>query len=76
MPQRWLGPQVTEVLVLQKRDLLTTRRFFTRALQHAPRPAEVTNGPRIRLSTCNGQFAAAIMKPVLMPSPDIGFPAA
>ncbi len=26
----------------EKRDLAATRRFFTRALEHAPRPAEVT----------------------------------
>jgi transposase-like protein len=33
--------QVIDVLVSQKRDLATTRRFFTRALQHGPRPTEV-----------------------------------
>ena len=34
--------QVIDVLVSQKRDLAATRRFFTRALGQAPRPAEVT----------------------------------
>jgi len=36
--------QVIAVLVSQKRDLTTTRRFFTRALEHGPRPGEVTTG--------------------------------
>jgi transposase, IS6 family len=30
------------VLVSEKRDLATTRRFFTRALEHGPSPTEVT----------------------------------
>jgi IS6 family transposase len=30
------------ILVAQNRDLAATRRFFTRALQHGPRPAEVS----------------------------------
>jgi len=34
--------QVIDVLVSQKRDRAATRRFFTRALGQAPRPAEVT----------------------------------
>jgi transposase-like protein len=34
--------QVIDVLVSQKRDLATSRRFFTDALKRAPRPAEVT----------------------------------
>jgi transposase, IS6 family len=34
--------QVIDVLVLEKRDLAATRRFFTRALDHGPHPAEVT----------------------------------
>jgi transposase, IS6 family len=34
--------QVIDVLVSQKRDLAATRRFFTRALEHGPRPTEVT----------------------------------
>jgi IS6 family transposase len=34
--------QVIDVLVSEKRDLAATRRFFTRALQHGSRPAEVT----------------------------------
>ena len=34
--------QVIDVLVAQKRDLAATRRFFTRALEHGPRPTEVT----------------------------------
>jgi IS6 family transposase len=34
--------QVIDVLVAQKRDLAATRRFFTRALEHGPRPSEVT----------------------------------
>jgi IS6 family transposase len=34
--------QVVDVLVCEKRDLAATRRFFTRALQHTTRPAEVT----------------------------------
>jgi transposase, IS6 family len=33
--------QVIDVLVSPKRDLAATRRFFTRALEHSPRPAEV-----------------------------------
>jgi IS6 family transposase len=35
------GP-VIDVLVSEKRDLAATRRFFTRALQHGPRPSEVS----------------------------------
>jgi transposase-like protein len=34
--------QVIDVLASEKRDLAATRRFFTRALQHGPRPTEVT----------------------------------
>jgi IS6 family transposase len=34
--------QVTDVLISEKRDLAATRRFFTRALEHGPRPSEVT----------------------------------
>ena len=34
--------QVIDVLVTEKRDLVATRRFFTRALQHGPSPTEVT----------------------------------
>ena len=34
--------QVIDVLVSEKRDLAATRRFFTRALEHGPRPTEVT----------------------------------
>ena len=34
--------QVIDVLVSQKRDLAATRRFFTRALEHGPRPSEMT----------------------------------
>jgi transposase-like protein len=34
--------QVIDVLVAKKRDLAATRRFFTRALEHGPRPTEVT----------------------------------
>jgi transposase-like protein len=34
--------QVIDVLVAEKRDLAATRRFFTRALEHCPRPPEVT----------------------------------
>ena len=34
--------QVIDVLASTKRDLTATRRFFTRALEHAPHPAEVT----------------------------------
>ena len=34
--------QVIDVLVAQNRNLAATRRFFTRALDHRPRPAEVT----------------------------------
>jgi len=42
----WIGAidqygQVIDVLVSPKRDLAATRRFFTRALEHSPRPAEV-----------------------------------
>ncbi|MGH3600113.1 MAG: IS6 family transposase [Pseudonocardiaceae bacterium] len=33
--------QVIDVLVSPKRDLASTHRFFTRALEHGPRPAEV-----------------------------------
>jgi transposase-like protein len=33
--------QVIDVLVSQKRDLTATRRFFTGALKHSPRPSEV-----------------------------------
>jgi transposase, IS6 family len=34
--------QVIDVLVAQNRDLAATRQFFTRALEHGPRPAEVS----------------------------------
>jgi IS6 family transposase len=34
--------QVIDVLVSQHRDLAATRRFFTRALEHGPRPAVVS----------------------------------
>ena len=34
--------QVIDVLVAEKRDRAATRQFFTRALQHGPRPTEVT----------------------------------
>jgi transposase-like protein len=34
--------QVIDVLVSQKRDLVATRRVFTQALRHAPRPSEVS----------------------------------
>jgi transposase-like protein len=34
--------QVIDVLVSEKRDLATTRRFFTRALKRGPSPTEVT----------------------------------
>ena len=34
--------QVIDVLVSEKRDLVATRRFFTRALEHGPPPSEVT----------------------------------
>ena len=34
--------QVIDVLVSEKRDLAATRRFFTRALEHGPRPSEVS----------------------------------
>ncbi len=34
--------QVIDVLVFEKRDLVATRRFFTRALEHDPRPTEVS----------------------------------
>jgi transposase-like protein len=34
--------QIIDVLASEKRDLATTRRFFTRALEHSLRPGEVT----------------------------------
>ena len=34
--------QVIDVFVAEKRDLAATRRFFTRALEHSPLPAEVS----------------------------------
>ena len=34
--------QVIDVLVSEKRDLAATRRFFTHALKHGPRPTEVS----------------------------------
>jgi transposase-like protein len=34
--------QFIDVLVAEKRDLAATRRFLTRALEHSPRPAEVS----------------------------------
>ncbi len=34
--------QVIDVLAAEKRDLAASRRFFTRALEQAPRPTEVT----------------------------------
>jgi transposase-like protein len=33
--------QVIDVLISRKRDLASTRRFFTRALEHGARPTEV-----------------------------------
>jgi transposase-like protein len=45
--------QVIDVLVSPKRDLAATRRFFTRALEHSPRPAEVTGLPRTCESSTN-----------------------
>ena len=43
-PSRAIDPvgQVLDVLVSTKRDRAATRRFFTRALQHGPRPTEVS----------------------------------
>ena len=45
--------QVIDVLVSRTRDLAATRRFFARALEHAPRPTEVSADqapayPRVR----------------------------
>ena len=34
--------QVIDVLVSEKRDLAATHRFFSRALEHGPRPCEVS----------------------------------
>jgi transposase, IS6 family len=34
--------QVIDVLVSEKRDLAATRRFFTRVLEHGPKPTEVS----------------------------------
>ena len=34
--------QVIDILAAEKRDLATTRWFFTPALEHSPRPAEVS----------------------------------
>ena len=34
--------QVIDVLASRKRDLATTRQFFTRVLEHGARPTEVT----------------------------------
>jgi transposase-like protein len=34
--------QLIDLLASQKRDLAATRRFFTQALGHTPRPSEVT----------------------------------
>jgi IS6 family transposase len=34
--------EVIDVLVSENRDLAATRRFFLRALEHGPRPTEVT----------------------------------
>jgi transposase-like protein len=34
--------QVIDVLVSEQRDLAAPRRFFTRTLEHGPRPTEVT----------------------------------
>ena len=34
--------QVIDVLASEKQDLAATRRFFTQALEHGPRPAEVS----------------------------------
>jgi transposase-like protein len=52
--------QVIDVLVSQKRDLAATRRFFTRALEHSPRPSEVTTESKI--------FGAATMNSVSIPT--------
>jgi transposase-like protein len=38
--------QVIDVLVAEKRDLAATRRFFTQALDHGPRPTEVNTDRR------------------------------
>jgi transposase, IS6 family len=42
-----------EVLASDKRDLTATRRFFTRALEHAPRPAEVTTDRHLPTCGCS-----------------------
>lgn len=34
------------MLVAERRDLAAGRRFFTRALEHGPRPSEVTTATR------------------------------
>jgi IS6 family transposase len=34
--------QVIDVLIAEKRDLAATHRFFTQALDHGPRPTEVS----------------------------------
>jgi IS6 family transposase len=38
---RPVRPGVIDVLVSERRDLAATRRFFTGALEHSPRPTEV-----------------------------------
>ena len=71
--------QVIDVLVSQKRDLAATRRFFTRALTHGPRPVEVsTDGapsyPRVldelglRMSRCGSTTRTIPSKPIMVGS--------
>jgi transposase-like protein len=66
--------QVIDVLVCQKRDLAATRRFFTRALEHGPRPSEVSTdqAPPTRewsMSCCPRRAISASGTPITRSSP-------
>jgi IS6 family transposase len=62
--------------VSEKRDLAATRRFFTRALEHAPRPTNVTTDrapayPRVvdellpAVCHITEQYANTLSKPIM-----------
>jgi transposase, IS6 family len=51
--------QVIDVVVSEKRDLAATRRFFVRALEHAPRPTEVTTDRAQAYQRVLGELAPA-----------------
>lgn len=53
------------MLVLEKRDLAAPHRFFTHALGHTPRPAEVTTGRAASYPRVLDHFAQRTSAPTL-----------